>query len=377
LQANRYAAAQEKSLKQFVADYNTRYAETPVTYEQAKQSQGYQNRRIVGTLNAQLQTFMAEDLRLANELRSLSPTAGMAGPQGPMIGVNPRIIEILGERESIRGQIGATMLDVVGVSEGSIAAVREINGLPDETKVVMDAAVRAVSQTPLTPAQEQILLANGAYVRGSRIILPDSMLVELEKSAPVTAGMFFKQQEAEQLAEAMAAESDQSVVPQSQPAAQSQPQPPPLPLPSTQPVAQAPVAQQTQQQAPPPTPAPVQGGGSYTFTATYTPRGSQQPVTVKQTVQAATPEEAQTKAQTWSETIERRLSQGPVGLARLSILVATPLKRSSPHNHSPHHHSPRPSIQRCSRPSPRPRVLRPWSRRRRRYYLTTLPCPMW
>jgi RNA polymerase sigma factor (sigma-70 family) len=317
LQANRYAAAQEKSLKQFVADYNTRYAETPVTYEQAKQSQGYQNRRIVGTLNAQLQTFMAEDLRLANELRSLSPTAGMAGPQGPMIGVNPRIIEILGERESIRGQIGATMLDVVGVSEGSIAAVREINGLPDETKVVMDAAVRAVSQTPLTPAQEQILLANGAYVRGSRIILPDSMLVELEKSAPVTAGMFFKQQEAEQLAEAMAAESDQSVVPQSQPAAQSQPQPPPLPLPSTQPVAQAPVAQQTQQQAPPPTPAPVQGGGSYTFTATYTPRGSQQPVTVKQTVQAATPEEAQTKAQTWSETIERRLSQGPVEIGEV------------------------------------------------------------
>ena len=365
LQARRYEAAQDKALKQYVADYNTRYAETPITLDQAKQSQGYQNRGLVGTLNAQLQTLVNEDLRLANELKSLPPTVGMPGAGGtPVIGVNPRIVEILGERESIRGQIGATMLDVVGVSETSIAAVREVNGLPEAEKVVVDAAVRLVSGTPTTPAQEQILLQNGAYVRGERVILSDALLLQLEELAPTTAKLFFKQQEAEQLAEADAVSGGQSSVPVQQRPAQ------PAPVPVTQqPARQTPVQPQTQAPAPArPRVSPEQrkaaaderarqryGGvwrfvngravlikdqaqadrlplaldpneaadaqadvaDDYTFEATYTPKGSQRPVTVTQTVKAASSEEAQSKQQTWGAAIERRLSDGPVQLGPL------------------------------------------------------------
>lgn len=307
LQAGRYAAAQDKALKQYVADWNTRFAETPITLDQAKQSQGYQNRGLVGTLNSQLQALVAEDLRLANEFKSLPPTVGVPGAGGtPVLGVNPRIVEILSERESISGQIGATMLDVVGVSESSMAAVREINGLPPESQVVVDAAVRLVSGTPTTPAQEQVLLQNGAYVRGERVILSDALLLQLQELAPTTAKLFFKQQEAEQLAEADAVSGGQSSVPVQQ---QAPVQPPPLPQ---QPAAQTPVQPPVQPQAP--APAPAQAGGSFTFEATYTPKGSQRPVTVTQTVQAATAEEAQGKAQTWATAIERRLSDGPVQL---------------------------------------------------------------
>ncbi len=365
LQAGRYAAAQDKALKQYVADYNTRYAETPITLDQAKQSQGYQNRGLVGTLNSQLQALVTEDLRLANEFKSLPPTIGVPGAGGtPVLGVNPRIVEILAERETIRGQIGATMLDVVGVSESSIAAVREVNGLPEGEKIVVDAAVRLVSGTPTTPAQEQVLLENGAYVRGERVILSDSLLLQLEELAPTTAKLFFKKQEAEQLAEADAVSGGESAVPvqQTQQQTQAPVQPPPLPQ---QPVAQAPAQPQVQTPVRPQVPAltPAQrkaaadarskqryGGvwrfvngravlikdkaqadqlplaldpneaadaqndvaDDYTFEATYTPKGSLRPVTVAQTVKAASPEEAQGKQQSWATAIERRLSDGPV-----------------------------------------------------------------
>lgn len=304
-QASRYAAAQDKALKQYVADYNTRYAETPISFEQAKQAQGYQHAGRVDSLNMRLKDLTGRDRDLAQELNRIPAMAGVAGPQGPMMGTNPRIAEILGERATIRGEIAATMLDIVGVSEGAIRATREIGGLFDDEQTLVDAAVRMVSLTPMTPMQEQALVQAGAYVRGDRVILPDAVIAQIKEIAPFTANIYFTKTETEQLAEANAMADGQTAVPQE--AVEDEVQPPALP---SQTVGQAPAQPQTQA----PAPAPVQGGGSFTFEATYTPKGSQRPVTVTQTVQAATAEEAQAKAQTWATAIERRLSDGPVQL---------------------------------------------------------------
>jgi RNA polymerase sigma factor (sigma-70 family) len=304
IQARRYEQAQDKALRQFVADYNTRFAETPITYEQAKQAQGYQNTGLVRTLNDNLKTLLTEDVRLSKELKGLAQTVGVSTPQGPAMGINPRIAEIYGERETIRGEVAANMLDVLGMSEASIRAVREINGLPADQKLLVDAAVRMASLTPLTPAQQRSLVEYGAYTRGDRVIVPDSLRSQLEQIAPFTAAVYLQKTEAEQLAEADAMESGETAVPTDVPVRQAQ-QAPPAPQPAGPVTPAEPTAQTVGQSG---------AAGSYTFTATYTPKGSQRPVTVTQTVQANTAEEAQAKAQTWAAAIERRLSDGPVQL---------------------------------------------------------------
>ncbi len=313
MQAASMERARTAALNQFVADYNTRYAETPITLEQAKQSQGYQSRPLVQTLNSQLQDLLGRDLVLSKELKTLAPVVLQPSPAGAVSAANPRITQIAEERGQIRAQTAATMLDIVGVSENAIRAVQEINALEAETAAVVDAAVRSVSQTTLTPRQEQDLMGAGAYVRGDRIIVPDTLRAQIEQAAPITAAAYLRKTEAEQLAEVEIAVPQQAAPQQRQ-----QPAKPVVRQPAVAqqaPVTPAPTVV-SQQTTTPTTPTPQQpaagGAGSYTFTATYTPRGSQRPVTVTQTVQAATPEEAQTKQQTWAAAIERRMADGPV-----------------------------------------------------------------
>jgi RNA polymerase sigma factor (sigma-70 family) len=320
--------AQEKALKQWVEDHNTRYPEEPITYEQAKTMQEYQNPQMVADLKGRLAAVVEKDAELARKLKTLPPVVWQAAGNGPAQQVvNPEISAAAGQRQALMVEYASILADMAGIGEGARRAVNELGGVADGDREAIDAAIRMVSLTPLTPTQEQALLNVGAYVRGNRIIVPDSFRAKVAKVAPETAKVYFGKTEADQLAEAAAdgMVAAPPVVPQQAPQ-QQQAQAPVAPAKGKKPAAEkkqpVPVVQQaapqTQQAvtppvvAPPvttqagqqggeegPAAAPVKGGaaaggpGTWRARIIFTPKGSKRPVTVTQSGQASSREAAE------------------------------------------------------------------------------------
>lgn len=352
-------AAQEKALKQHVADHNTRHPEQPISYQQAKTMQEYQSPQVVGELKGRLARLVETDAELARRLKGLAPTATVLNPNGGgLVEVaNPEIAAVAGQRSALMVEYASILADLAGIGEGSRRAVHELGGVAESDRQAIDAAIRMVSGTPLTPAQEQALLNSGAYVRGNKIILPDIFREKVAKVAPETAKAYFSKTEADQLAEAVEAGMPAAVPPVAQaPVAKPVVQAPAKPAEKAakplesakkgtgKPVGAVPKATkkaapqavepaQTPVAAPPvggqgPTSpaatedgqkpvAPAAGAGrKWRATLTYTPKGSTWDVTVTQEGEAGSPEAAQRLFGARAKALAR-VAEGEVAISNI------------------------------------------------------------
>lgn len=324
VQLARQDAARNRALEAFVADYNQQNAQSPITVEQARQAQAYQPTDQVTMLTARVRELMGEDLRVSDRVTELADArAGALAAGGSVVEIDAQMADVLGERMTLRRELTAAMLDVVGIREASISAVQDINGLGAEGELV-DAAVRLVAGTPLSPSQERLLTEAGVYQSKAAgvMIVPDTLRNRVAALAPWIVKDYFGMTEAEQLAVAERAVADRVAA-----EASVASEPPPLPAetaaePSKVSVAPKVVAPaggkpkaEVGQTAVAPRRADVKGtsaatGGVYTFSAAYRPVGGSNVVRVSQRVRAGSEAEAEQKRERWL-----------AGLARLGEVV--------------------------------------------------------
>ncbi len=341
VQLARMQTARNRALESFVKHYNEHTPQAPITVDQARQAQAYQSVPTVAMLNARVRELMAADVRSAavvaevgTQRAALITEAGthVAGTPAQLAALDERLAGLLGERLTIRTELAAAMIDVVGVRQASLSAVMDVNGLGAEREMV-DAAVRLASSTPLSPTQETILMEAGVYQSPASgvMIVPDSLRADIAELAPWVAKNYFSVTEAEQLSAAQQSLEAGAAGPV--PVGSS---PPPLPEPAQAPAPEAPeipnASAPASMPAPGALPAPVatpassslpvsapeapaqSGAGFYEFGAVYRPNGGTSSVSVSQRVQADSRQDAELKRDRWL-----------AGLARVGeVLQTTP-----------------------------------------------------
>ena len=311
-------AADNLAVNKFVADWNKRYAENPITKEQLIQAQAYQNTELVHTLRAKLSENFTRQKEINQQIAALPAPDTTSDTYTP----DPRYVALSKEQERLKAEYAATIADNHGILENSLATVQEINGLPENWRAITDAAVKVVSGTPISPEQQQLLLngkvgdgKSSAYLTGGRMIISDALRAELAKAAPTTSKIHFSKTEAEQLAEAQnlqkggvengktqeqgQRQGGQEVLTQAKDAASSS-NDVASPTPSKNLESAGAVDNTGGKQEATQTPistAPA-SSGNYAFDVTYLPTGSTQPVTATHKVTAVTPEQAATKRET-------------------------------------------------------------------------------
>lgn len=322
VQIARYKAAQNKALKKFVADYNSQNPGSSITFEQAKKAQNLQNVSEVRDVMGRMATAFNRLKELENEAKGLPPLVDYIDGKG---GVhketpNPRLTEITDEVSQIKDQIAAAALDMDTINERSLLAVREIEGLPEDQRAVVEATLTHSSGGTLTPVALQTLQDAGAYQGpDGRLILPDALREQIAVAAPMSAKTYLSTTEADQYAESeQAANVSPPALPEKE-AKQEADKPKPEPVKKkaaakAEPEAASPASpEQNNATTTPQTPAPSKGQKQWQAELSYTPKGGGPRVTARHTINAKTNAAAEKGFRARAKALAR-IAEGPVGV---------------------------------------------------------------